>query len=138
MEGRTISEMKVGEKAEFSKTITETDVIQYAGITGDFNPVHINQKYAEQTIFKGRIAHGMLSLGLVSTVLGNKLPGPGAIYVSQEVKFKAPVVIGDTLTAICELIEKDVENNRATFRTYCENQKDKIVLDGKAVLMPRK
>jgi 3-hydroxybutyryl-CoA dehydratase len=138
MNGRTINELKIGDKASFSKTITETDVVNYAGITGDFNPAHINDSYAKDTIFGGRIAHGMLSTGLISAVLGTQLPGPGAIYVSQELKFTAPVMINDTITAEVEVINKDVERNRVTLKTLCINQNNKKVIIGEAVLMPPK
>ena len=90
--------MKLGDKASFSKTITDADVTIFAGLTGDFNPVHINSVYAKNTIFKNRIAHGMLGGSLVSTVLGTRLPGPGTIFMEQNLKFKMPVYIGDTLT----------------------------------------
>jgi|SRR6056297_1745620 len=138
MNGRTINDLKIGDKASFSKTITETDVVNYAGITGDFNPAHINDSYAKDTIFGGRIAHGMLSTGLISAVLGTQLPGPGAIYVSQELKFTAPVKINDTITAEVEVISKDVEKNRVTLKTLCINQNNKKVIIGEAVLMPPK
>lgn len=138
LKGKTIKEMEIGEKASFSKTVTETDVVNYAGVTGDFNPAHINEEYANDTMFEGRIAHGMLGAGLISTVLGTKLPGPGAIYVKQEVEFKAPVKFNDTITAEVEVIEKNEEKNRVIMNTICTNQRDKVVIDGKAVLMPPK
>ncbi len=97
MIGKTITELKVGEKAEFSKTISESDVYLYAGVTGDLNPAHINEEYAKHTFFKTRIAHGLLSAGLISTVIGNELPGPGSIYIRQELNFLAPVHMGDRL-----------------------------------------
>ena len=106
LKGKSIEDMEMGEKATFTKTITEADVVNYAGVTGDFNPAHINEEYAKDTMFKGRIAHGMLGAGLISTVLGTKLPGPGAIYVKQELEFTAPVRINDTITAEVEVIEK--------------------------------
>ena len=138
IEGKSIEEMKIGEKASFVKTVTEADVVNYAGVTGDFNPAHINEEYAKNTMFKGRIAHGMLGAGLISAVLGTKLPGPGAIYISQELKFTAPVRFNDTITAEVEVIEKNEEKNRVTMKTTCTNQDDKVVIDGKAVLMPPK
>jgi 3-hydroxybutyryl-CoA dehydratase len=106
--------------------------------TGDFNPVHLDQAYAEKTMFKGRIAHGALSIGFLSTVLGNILPGHGTIYLSQEAKFLAPVKIGDTVTAKVEVIELIPERNRAKFRTTCTNQDGKLVVDGIAWSMPPK
>jgi 3-hydroxybutyryl-CoA dehydratase len=137
-EGKSIDELKVGDSAQISKTITETDINDFARVTGDFNPVHLDQTYAEKTTFKGRIAHGLLSVGLLSTVLGNILPGHGTIYLSQEVKFLAPVRIGDTITARVEVIELIPAKNRAKFRTTCLNQDGKIVVDGIAWAMPPK
>jgi len=136
--GKSIDELKVGDSAQFSKTITETDINDFAKLTGDFNPVHLDQAYAEKTIFKGRIAHGLLSVGLLSSILGNILPGHGTIYLSQEVKFIAPVRIGDTITARVEVIELIPEKNRAKFITTCINQNGKKVVDGIAWGMPPK
>ena len=134
--GKSIGELKVGDSAEWSRTVTEDDIKLFAEATGDFNPVHLDQTYAEKTFFKGRIAHGLLSLGYISTVLGNILPGHGTIYISQEVKFLAPVRIGDTITAKVEVMELLLEKNRVKFRTICLNQEGKIVLDGAAWVMP--
>ena len=136
--GKSIDELKVGDSAQTSKTITEKDINDFAGVTGDFNPVHLDQAYAEKTIFKGRIAHGLLSVGLLSAVLGNILPGNGTIYISQEIKFLAPVRMGDTITAEVEVLELIQENNRAKFRTTCANQDGKLVVDGIAWTMPPK
>lgn len=138
MTGKTISEMKVGDFAEFAKTVSETDVYLYAGISGDFNPAHLNQAYAEKTFFKTRIAHGMLTAGFISTILGTKLPGPGTIYLKQSLAFLAPVRIGDTITARAEVIELNAEKNRVRFKTTCSNQEGKTVLDGEAEVMPPK
>ncbi len=98
MRGKTIQEIKVGDMAEFAKTVTETDVYLYAGLSGDLNPAHINEAYAQKTFFKTRIAHGMLVAGFISAVLGTQLPGPGTIYIRQELNFLAPVRMGDTIT----------------------------------------
>jgi 3-hydroxybutyryl-CoA dehydratase len=136
--GKSIYELKVGDSAQISKTITEEVINDFAKVTGDFNPLHLDQGYAEKTIFKGRIAHGLLSVGLLSSILGNILPGHGTIYLSQEVKFLAPVRIGDTITARVEVIELVPEKNRAKFRTTCMNQDGKIVVDGIAWAMPPK
>jgi len=136
--GKSIHQLKIGDSAQISKTITEKDINDFARVTGDFNPLHLDQAYAEKTIFKGRIAHGLLSVGLLSTVLGNILPGHGTIYLSQEIKFLAPVRIGDTLTARVEVIELVPEKNRAKFRTTCMNQDGKEVADGAAWVMPSK
>lgn len=138
MIGKTIEEIKVGDKASFQKTITETDIYLFAGITGDLNPAHINQVEAEKGIFKERIAHGMLVSGLISTVLGMYLPGPGTIYLGQELKFLAPVKIGDTVRAEAEVIELIPEKNRVKLKTTCYNQNEKIVIDGIAMVMPPK
>lgn len=136
MKGKTIHEIKVGDTAEFTKTITEADVGLFAGITGDFNPAHVNQVWAEGTRFKGRIAHGMLSGGMISTVLGMYLPGPGTIYLSQELRFLAPVRIGDTITARVEVQELIQDKNRVRLRTTCQNQGGTIVVDGTAIVLP--
>lgn len=135
-EGKSIHELKIGESAELSRTITEKDVEDFARVTGDTNPVHTDQAYAEKTQFKGRIAHGAFSIGLISSVLGNVLPGHGTIYLSQEVRFLAPVKIGDTITARVEVIELLSEKNRVKFRTTCTNQDGKVVVDGIAWGMP--
>lgn len=137
-EGKSIHELKIGDSAQISKTITEGDIELYARATGDFNPIHLDQAYAEKTMFKGRIAHGILSLGLLTNVLGNILPGHGTIYLSQEIRFLAPVRIGDTLTARVEVIELIPEKNRAKFKTTCINQEGKEVADGIAWAMPPK
>jgi len=136
--GKSIDELRVGDSAQISKTITESDIELFARVTGDFNPVHLDQGYAEKTMFKGRIAHGLLSLGLLSSIPGNILPGYGTIYLSQEVKFLAPVRIGDTITARLEVIELIPEKNRAKFRTTCINQDGKEVVEGIAWGMPPK
>lgn len=134
--GKSIDELKVGDSSQFSKTITEKDINDFARVTGDFNPLHLDQGYAEKTIFKSRIAHGLLSVGLLSSILGNILPGHGTIYLSHEIKFLAPVRIGDTITAKVEVIELVPEKNRAEFRTTCMNQDGKEVVDGIAWAMP--
>ena len=138
MIGKTIQEMKVGDIAQFSKTISETDVYLFAGITGDFNPAHVDEEYAKNTFFKSRIAHGILTAGFISTVLGTKLPGPGTIYMRQELKFLAPVRVGDTITAYAEVIEIIEEKNRVRLKTFCVNQKEATVLDGEALVSPPK
>ena len=136
MQGFTVDELTVGQKASFSKTVSETDVYLFAGISGDFNPAHINQAYAETTAFKTRIAHGMLSAGFISTVLGNHLPGPGTIYMAQSLTFLAPVAIGDTITATAEVIEIMMEKKRVRLKTVCTNQDGKEVLTGEALVSP--
>ena len=137
-EGKSIHELKIGDSAQISQIITESAIELFARATGDFNPIHLDQTYAEKTMFKGRIAHGLLSVGLLSTILGTILPGHGTIYLSQEVKFLAPVRIGDIITARVEVIELIPGKNRAKFRTSCLNQDGKIVVDGIAWAMPPK
>ncbi|GAB6138717.1 MaoC family dehydratase [Halanaerobaculum tunisiense] len=136
--GKTIDQLEVGQKDSFTKTITEADVVNYAGITGDFNPAHINEDFAQDTMFEGRIAHGMLGAGLISAALGTKLPGPGAIYLSQNLNFVAPVELGDTITATVEVKEKQEQKNRIIMQTICVNQNGKEVITGEATLMPPK
>lgn len=138
MRGKTISDLKIGDYAEHAKTISESDVYLYAGITGDLNPAHIDAVAAVNGMFKERIAHGMLSAGLISAVLGMQLPGPGTIYLSQTLKFIAPVKFGDTITARTEVIDRNVDRNRITLKTTCTNQDGKIVIDGEAIAMPPK
>jgi 3-hydroxybutyryl-CoA dehydratase len=138
MQGKTIEEIKIGDNAVFQKTITETDVYLYAGVTGDINPAHINEEHSKNTMFKGRIVHGMLTAGLVSAVLGVQLPGPGTIYLGQELKFTAPVRFNDTIEARVEVIEMNVEKNRIKLETICTNQNKEIVLKGVATVMPPK
>ncbi len=136
MLGFTIDQLKVGQQARFSKTVAESDVYLFAGISGDFNPAHINQAYAEHTAFKTRIAHGMLAAGFISTVLGNQLPGTGTIYISQSMTFLAPVTIGDTITATAEVVEIIAEKKRVRLKTVCTNQDGKEVLTGEALVSP--
>ena len=130
-------DIHVGDKASLSKTISEYDVYAFAGVTGDFNPVHVNAEFAKNSLFKQRIAHGMISAGLISAVLGTELPGIDTIYMNQELSFLAPVLYGDTLTATVECIEKDDKKHRIIFRTTVTNQNDKLVTDGKARIMKR-
>jgi 3-hydroxybutyryl-CoA dehydratase len=133
--GKTIDQIKLGDAAEFSKTVTEADVVLFAGVTGDLNPAHINETFAADTFFKGRIAHGMLSAGFISAVIGTKLPGPGAIYMSQSLRFTAPVRIGDTVTARAEVIEIIEEKHRVKLSTTCRKQDGTVVLEGEALVM---
>jgi 3-hydroxybutyryl-CoA dehydratase len=128
-------ELAVGQAAEFAKTVTEADVVLFAGVTGDFNPAHVDAVAAERGRFGGRIAHGMLSAGLVSATLAMKLPGPGTIYLSQTLRFTRPVMIGDTVTARVEILELVPGKHRARLATTCRNQRDETVLDGEATVM---
>jgi 3-hydroxybutyryl-CoA dehydratase len=138
MTGKTIEQIKVGDTAEFSKTVSESDVYLYAGITGDLNPAHINETYAKDTFFKTRIAHGMLTAGFISRILGMQLPGPGTIYMRQSLNFLAPVRFGDTITAFVEVIDVNAEKNRLRLKTTCTNQEGTVVLDGEAMVSPPK
>ena len=135
---RTIDTIQVGDSASFTKTVTETDIILYAGISGDMNPAHINAEAAKEGMFGQRIAHGMLSAGFISCVLGMYLPGPGTIYMGQELKFTKPVYIGDTVTATATVTERIVEKNRLILDTIVTNQNGDVVIKGKATVMPPK
>lgn len=136
MIGKTITEINLGDTAFFQKTITENDVYLFAGISGDNNPAHINEVYAKNSFFKGRIVHGLLTASLISGVLGMQLPGPGTIYLSQDLKFLAPVKFNDTIKAEVEVIEIIVEKNIIKLKTNCTNQMGEIVLTGVAVVKP--
>ncbi len=138
MAGKTIFDLKKGETASFSKTIAEADVYLFAGVTGDFNPAHIDEQYAKGTFFKTRIAHGFLLAGFISAVIGTRLPGPGTIYVKQELTFLAPAHIGDTVTTLVEVMEMDADRNRARLRTLCRNQDEVVLVDGSATVSPPK
>lgn len=132
----TYDQLSIGDSATFSKTISEADIYGFAGITGDFNPAHVNAVEAEQGMFKQRIAHGMLSASFISTVIAMKLPGPGTIYAGQDLQFRAPVFIGDTVTATIELTEKLEERQWAKFKTTVTNQDGKVVVSGEATVIP--
>lgn len=134
----TIQEMKIGDHASVTKTVSETDVYLFAGITGDLNPAHTNEVAASKTMFKTRIAHGMLGAGFISAVLGMYLPGPGTIYMGQELKFTKPVHIGDTVTATATVEEIILEKNRVVLDTTVVNQDGEVVIKGKATVMPPK
>jgi 3-hydroxybutyryl-CoA dehydratase len=134
LHGYYFEDLKVGMSAEFGKTVSEADIYNFAGVSGDTNPVHINEEFGKSTMFKSRIAHGMLSVGFISAVIGTKLPGPGCIYVSQNLRFKAPVRIGDTVTAKVEVTELNVEKKRVTLKTVC-TVGENVVIDGEAVAM---
>ena len=131
-------EIHVGDTASFEKTISESDVYTFAGVTGDLNPAHVNARYAESTKFGGRIVHGMLTGSLFSTVFGTRLPGEGAIYLSQSLEFTAPVKLGETIKATVTVTEI-MEKGRIRFDTVATNQDGTVVVRGQAVLMaPRR
>jgi 3-hydroxybutyryl-CoA dehydratase len=133
---KTIDQIHVGDSAEFAKTLSESDVYLFAGITGDFNPAHVNEIYSQTTSFKTRIAHGLLTAGLISAVMANQLPGPGTIYIRQELDFLAPAGIGDTITAHVEVIDIIKDMNRIRLRTWCTKQDGSTVLNGEALVSP--
>lgn len=132
--GYYIEDVEVGMHASFQKTVTEADIVLFAGVSGDTNPVHINEAYAQRTFFKGRIAHGMLGASYISTVLGTKLPGPGAIYIGQNLKFKAPIRIGDTVTAWVQIRELVRDRRRCIMDTKVVAG-DVVAIEGEATVM---
>ena len=134
LHGYYIEDLSEGMSASIEKTVSAADVATFAEVTGDNNPVHVNPEYAATTMFKECIAHGMLSAGYISAVLGTKLPGPGAIYIDQQLKFKAPVMIGDTVTATATVAEINAKRRRVILKTTCRVG-DKVVADGQATLM---
>ena len=136
--GFTIDQMEVGMSRSYAKTITETDIVMFAAASGDINPAHLNQEYAEKTPFGGRIAHGILTAGVISACIANRLPGAGTIYLGQTLKFKAPVRPSNTVTAIVTVKSLDAEKNRLVLDTICQVA-GKTVLEGEAtVLAPKK
>ena len=138
MHGKFLEELSVGQSAQLVRTVGEADLVAFAAVTGDTNPVHLDADYAATTSFGERIAHGMLSAGYISAVLGTTLPGPGAIYLSQTLKFKRPVRIGDEVTAVVTISEINAAKAQVTLATVCKVN-GKAVVDGEAVVMvPRK
>ncbi len=132
--GHTIDDISGGMSASFAKTVSDQDIVAFADLSGDHNPVHLDQVYAETTIFKGRIAHGMLSAAFISTVLGTKLPGAGCIYLAQSLKFRAPVKVGDTVEATVTVTAVDQERRQVTLETRCAVG-ETVVIDGEAQMM---
>jgi 3-hydroxybutyryl-CoA dehydratase len=132
--GYYLDDLEVGMSGVYAKTITDADVVLFAGISGDTNPVHLDAHFADQTAFKGRIAHGMLTASFISTVLGTRLPGPGCIYLSQSLRFMAPVKAGDTVTARVTVMSLDAKTRRITVETNCTVE-DRVVISGEALLM---
>jgi 3-hydroxybutyryl-CoA dehydratase len=128
-------ELAVGQTGTFRKTVTETDLVMFAGVTGDMNPAHTDQVWAEQSQFGGRIAHGMLAAGFISALLGMRLPGPGTIYLEQTLRFIRPVRIGDTVAATAEILELIPAKRRIRLSTICTNQNGEVVLKGEALVM---
>ena len=136
MDSRTIEQLQIGDAAEFSKTVTETDIAMFAAISGDFNPVHVDAQYAAGTPFGARVAHGPLTLALCAGILGMRLPGLGTVAVSNRIDYRRPVYIGDTITARVEVAELDAQRNRATMAIRWTNQDDTVVAEGEAVVKP--
>ena len=134
-DGVFFEDLQVGQSASIGKTITEADILMFAAVSMDTNPVHLNAEVAAGSQFKERIAHGMLSAGLISAVLGTKLPGPGSIYLGQTLRFRRPVKIGDTVTATCEVTALDPQRKQATLKTIC-TVAGKVVIEGEAVVLP--
>lgn len=128
----------IGEKATLSRTVSEADIAEFARISGDVNPVHLDEAYARNTRFGGRIAHGMLAASFISATLGTRLPGPGAIYLNQTLKFTAPVRAGDTITTTVEVLAYREDKRIITLKTDCANQRGEIVVTGEAVLLMEK
>jgi len=134
LHGLYFEDLEEGMRGAYAKTITDADVITFAGISGDTNPVHLNHEFASETMFEGQIAHGMLTASFISTVIGTKLPGPGCIYVSQNLRFKAPVKVGDTVTATCTVSKMIPEKRMIEMETVC-SVGGKPVLDGQAMIL---
>jgi len=133
--GAEASMFKVGDSAQMSKVVSEEDILLFAKVTGDHNPVHTSREFAEKTRFGERIAHGVLAAGLISAVFGMKLPGPGCLYLSQTLNFRGPVKIGDEITARVEVTEV-ISEKRLRFKTECFNQRSEVVLEGEAIIVP--
>jgi 3-hydroxybutyryl-CoA dehydratase len=133
LHGFYFEDLEVGMTDSFGKTVTEADVVLFAGVSGDINPSHINEEFAKTTRMETRVAHGMLTASLVSAVLGTKLPGPGCLFVSHTSNFRAPVMIGDTVTARATVTRLDAKRNLVEFETACEVKRE-TVLDGSALL----
>ena len=134
LHGLYFADLEEGIRDAYAKTITDADVITFAGISGDTNPVHLNHEFASETLFEGQVAHGMLTASFISTVIGTKLPGPGCIYVSQNLRFMAPVKVGDTVTATCTISRLIPEKHMIEMETIC-SVGGKTVLDGQAIIL---
>ncbi|MBU8881223.1 MaoC family dehydratase [Bacillus sp. FJAT-29790] len=134
---RPFAEIAIGDTATFTRKVTNQDILDFATLTEDVNPIHIDEDFAAGTMFKGRIAHGILTVGFISALIGTILPGKNVIYLSQNCKFTAPVRIGDTIKIVGEIIDKRPRKNILTLQTNAYNQKDEIVLEGSAVVMKK-
>ena len=131
--GHYLEDLSIGQAASYTRTITESDIQQFGAVSGDLNPLHFDEDYAKTTIFRGRIAHGMLSASFLSTVLGTQLPGAGSIFLSATIRFQAPVRIGDTVIAICTIREILAPKGRVTFDCLCKVG-DTVVIEGEAIV----
>ena len=136
--GNSIEDLRPEDRASLSRKITEEGIISFAEATGDFNPLHLDKEYAKNTVFKRPIAHGMLVASLISNIIGNKLPGPGTVYISQTLVFKRPAKINDIIVAEVEVNEIDIGKGRVSLNTYCRNQDGLVVLEGEAIVSPKK
>jgi 3-hydroxybutyryl-CoA dehydratase len=136
MIGLTIDNIEVGDSAQITRRVTDRDIAGFVDAVGDYNPVHSDREYAAATMFRGPIAPGIWTAGLISAVIGTRLPGPGAIYISQDLKFHRPVKFGDSISARVEVVEVNREKNRIRLRTVCSNQRAEDVLTGEALVMP--
>lgn len=134
--GKTVDELAVGDRASLTKVVNEADVYLYVGITGDLNPLYVDETYAQGSRFRGRIAPGILTAGLVTAVISTRLPGPGTITEQEAFRFTAPVRPGDTVTAFVEVVEVMPSRGRVRLRTLCKNQDGAVVLDGEAMVLP--
>lgn len=139
LKSKTYKELEIGDQGEFSKTVTERDIALFGETSGDVNPVHFDEAYASKTIFKGRVAHGMWSAGLISTCIGTVMPGPGSIYLGQTLEFKLPARLGDTLTAVVTIDQKIDAKKLLVINCVVSNQNNEVVVIGEAkVIPPRK
>lgn len=134
--GNTLGDLAIGMTASLTRTYDEWDILAFAAVTGDINPAHVDEIFAQGSIFRGKVTHGLLTASLISAVLGTQLPGPGTIYLGQDLRFRRPVRIGDTITARVEVTELMPEKNLVRLKTTCTNQADEIVLEGTALVMP--
>lgn len=130
-------QIEIGQLEQLSRTVSAEMVEAYADLVGDVNPVHLDEAFAAKTFFRRRIAHGLLPAGLISAILGTRLPGPGSIYLSQELEFKRPVYLGDAITAKVEVTEKFDKHKKVKLHTWVENQAGQVVLDGQALVLVR-
>ena len=134
MNGYDIEDLRVGQSATFSRTITEADIVLFAGVSGDNNAIHLNEEFARSTPFGGRIAHGFLSASVISAAVANRLPGPGTVYLGQQLRFRAPVRPGDTVHATVEVVSVDPQKARAVLATTCR-VRDQVVIEGEATVL---